>query len=172
MKFNDNNGFKFTLYHKVIGIIFISLCLIIFGLLIYSSTIAEKTSDIKNTLNTLSPDSLKEILILPVAPDWKVNLTLDTISITDIKTKAEITKELTGINKEYPGRVYTKDWEAKLILKFKNKKVLEFKVVDAQKGISLFFTKTMLRPHYKCDGLKEIFERLANYNGNVGRKNY
>jgi|GEM_PF-3056195 len=168
----SRQDFKFTRYHKYLFIIFISFAFLITGLLIYASKASQDAGEIMRTLKTLSPDSLNAILITQANPDWKVNLTIDTIKVKDSKTKVEITSVLNKIHEYYPGRSSRKDWDANLILIFKNGRKLRFEVVDGYEGICLSFTKTMLLPQFKLDGLKEIFERLADYKGNVGGNVY
>ncbi len=157
---------------KKVQLLGISILVIISILILYVSTISEHPTKIKNTLISLSADSLTEMIILPKYPDWKINLTLNPIRIIDKKTIIEITNVLNNLNSEYHGRIIPKGWEAYLVLNFKGGNEYLFEVIDAEKGIALVFTKTMFYPKYKCNGLKNIFEHLANYKENLGKEKH
>jgi len=159
-----------TRYHKIFLPIFFGLLILIFGAIIYGAATSDKAWEINYRLNKVTPDSLNQILILPSNPEWKVNLTLDTLSITDKSIINSITKELNIANEAYRGRGIRKTWDAVIILDFKNNSDIKLEVVDAYKGICLFYTNTMGLPKYKCDGLKSIFETLANYKEPLGKR--
>ncbi len=157
-------------YQKIWGLLASSLMIIIFGSLIYGSVTTERVSVVTNRLNKVTADSLNQILIVPSNPDWNINLTLDTIRITGKTVINSITNELNKTKENYPGRGLGKTWKADMILDFKNNSNIKLEVIDAQKGICVFYTNTMGSPKFKCDGLKEILESISDYKEPLGRK--
>jgi len=157
-------------YQKIWGTVSSSLMIIIFASLIYGSVTTVRVSTVTKRLKTVTADSLNQILIVPSNPDWNINLTLDTIRITDKTVINSITNQLNNPNENYPGRGISKTWEADLILDFKNNSNIKLEVLDAQHGICVFYTNTMGTPKFKCDGLKKILESISNYKKPLGRK--
>jgi hypothetical protein len=157
-------------YHKIFFSVFIGFFALVVGLLVYGSKTSDSISEISWRLKTVTLDSLKQIIIAPMNPDWKINLTLDTIYVVDENEMQEIIGLLNTIDEDYPGRGLRKTWEAKMILDYKESKDIVLDVVDSFEGVCLFYTNTMGNPKYKCDGLKRIFEHLATYKEPVGNR--
>jgi hypothetical protein len=157
-----------TNYQKIFPVFLIGFLVLIFGLLIYANATSDKISVISKRLHTVSPDSLKQIIISPTNPNWNINLTIETIKITNKLEIEEITSQLNNMNKKYRGRGIGRSWEAIMLLDFENGSSIKLKVVDAQKGICVFYNNTMGNPKYQCNGLKDVLEKLSNYSGNKG----
>lgn len=157
-----------TIYQKIFSVVFTGFILLFLGLLIYAKTKSDDKNIIKKRLETVIPDSLTQIIITPINPEWKINLTLDTIRIHDLKSLTAITTNLNSMSENYPRRGTPKTWQAYLILNYKNNKNIKLEVVDSFKGICVFYTNTMGNPKYRCDGLKSILEIATNYTENLG----
>lgn len=140
------------------------------GTLVYSGLTSESSREILKELRVLHVDSIKSISIKPVNAEWKVNLTLNTIKVTEKERLEEIVNVLNEISEKFPDRGLREGWEARMILHYKTGKTRSFDIVDSKQGVVLFLRGTMGRPKYKMDGLKRIFEELANYTEPVGRK--
>lgn len=159
-----------TKYQKIFSFVFVGFIVLFFILLIYARTISDDAHLIKERLQTVTPDSLAQILITPKNPEWNINLTLDTIRIQDKAIISEITDYLNNMNENYPGRGLPQTWEANLILDYKKNNDIKLEVVDSFEGICVSFTNTMGNPKFRCNGLKTTFEDLANYTENLGKR--
>jgi hypothetical protein len=157
-------------YHKIFFSVVTLILLAVVASLIYGRTVSDDTDWIKERLQTVTSDSLNQIIIAPENPDWPINLTLDTIRISDKQGLSRLTQILNGISEKYRGKGQRKTWEAKVVLDYKNNQDITLIVVDSFKGVCVFLTNTMGNPKYKCDGLRTPFEELANYSENVGKR--
>ena len=140
------------------------------GLIIYSGLTSEGQGVIVQELRTLNVDGVESISIEPKNPEWKINLTIHEIRITEKSEMNEIVTILNGIGKTFPSRGIRENWEAKLTLNYTNGKSRSFNVVDSKRGIALFFKGTMGNPKYQLDRLGPLFEHLANFQEPLGGK--
>ena len=158
-----------TTYQKIISTLIVGLLILIFGMLIYGGVKSDSPYMIMQRLKKVDPDSLSQIVITPKNLDWQINLTLDTIKISDRDIIKRITDNLNQNDENYPGRGLRKTWEAELILDYKTGSDIRLIVSDASEGVCVFLTKTTGNPKFRCNGLKDILEDLSDYNGNVGK---
>lgn len=148
------------------------------ALLIYKTQDLEDPEHIQERLNCVNKDSLNRILIAPSNPKWNINLTIDTIKISDGKEMSKITTILNNLHKPCNGNGRRNTWEAILILDYKSAPDIMLKVVESFDGTCVFYSRSVPNPNFSGNGLKPIFEQLANYkqplkrewqNGNKGK---
>jgi hypothetical protein len=85
-------------YHKIFFSVVTLILLAVVASLIYGRTVSDDTDWIKERLQTVTSDSLNQIIIAPENPDWPINLTLDTIRISDKQGLSRLTQILNDNN--------------------------------------------------------------------------
>ncbi|MEL6591190.1 MAG: hypothetical protein AAFQ68_13960 [Bacteroidota bacterium] len=151
--------------------------LIFVSLLIYGSAKSDNWQTIAYNLRSLKPSEIEKMVIQPKNPDWPINLSLETITITDQAQIAEILPAIQSFVPQSHRKVPNRDWEMRLRiipkdpnrLKLKNPKSITLKFKDLESGLFFEMTRVMGYQTFKCpDRLSEIFEEIADYRGPVG----
>jgi len=133
------------------------------ALFIFKAQDLEDPEHIQERLNILNEDSLNRILIAPSNPKWNINLTIDTIEISDKYEMNQIATMLNNLQHPCSGGGRRNTWEALLILDYTYGPDIVLKVVESFDGTCVFYSRTVPNPNFSCNGLKPIFEELANY---------
>ena len=168
-----------TRYQKIWGTAFVTVAVLIFGLLIYSGTTSENRVNILRIINDLDTTKVRNITIAPSNADWEINLSVDTLVVCDNNVIADIIRGLNGLTEKPLTKGAKRFWESYLIISFdqsynansKDKNKVVFKVYDTDEGLFLEMTNTMGYQTYSCQQLKVVLERLANYQKALGRQN-
>ena len=166
-------------YQKKWGIVFGLMIFVFFGLLIYAGTTSESSGSVLQTINTLNAKSIRNILIAPENPEWKINLTVDTLNINDKNKVDELILALKKLKERNLTKGAKRFWKSILIINFdksyspklKNNENLTFSVFDTEEGLFIEMTNTMGYTTYACQELKPLLEKLTNYQKPLGGEN-
>ncbi len=166
-------------YQKIWGTAFGLITLVIFGLLIYSGTTSENSGSVLQTINSLDTKKVRDIVIAPENPKWKINLTIDTLTVTNKNKVNDIIFALKGLTEKHVTKGAKRFWESNLIINLdnsyitnlKDKDRFAFKVYDTQEGLFIETTNTMGYKTSACQRLKPLLERLTNFQTALGGQN-
>lgn len=166
-------------YQKIWGTIFGLIIVSIFALLIYAGTNSENSGSILQTISNLDTKRVRNIIVAPENPEWKINLTIDTVTLNDRTNVDDIIFALKKLTKKHLTKGATRFWESNLIINFdksssaylKNNAKLTFKVIDTEEGLFIEMANTMGYTTYACQQLKPLLERLTNYQNPLGGHN-
>ena len=158
-------------YQKVWGTVFGVMLLGFFAVLIFAGTTSENRGSILQTINTINSKSVRNILIVPENPRWKINLTVDTLIVDERNKVDDILLTLQKLTQKHLTKGAKRFWECNLIIHFdksysanlKNKEKLTFKIFDTEEGLFIEMTNTMGYTTYACQELKPLLERLTNF---------
>lgn len=168
-----------TTYQKIWGITFGIISFTIFGLLIYGGATNENRSSILETINSLDTKKVTSITLEPANAEWKINLTIDTLTFTDTNTKHDILFALQELKQKHLTKGAKRFWKSKMTVNLnksfssnlKDKSHLSFIVYDTEEGLFVEMTNVMGHETYSCPSLKPLLERLANFDKPLGRQN-
>jgi hypothetical protein len=158
-------------YHKIWLISFLTIISAIIISLIYASYTSDDWRDIQKRINNLSIDQIDYISIGPNNPDWKVNLTLDTIKITDTTELNSLISIISSIDEKYGGKAAGGEWDGMMIIKFKSGDKLTLLLRDSVDGFFIKLQNVMGHQLYYCNDLKKYLEDYTNYTQPVGGRN-
>ena len=166
-------------YQKKWGTVFGFLVLVITSLLIYSGATSDKLGSILQTINLLDSEKIRDILIAPENPDWKINLTIDTLTVDDNNEVNDIVFALRTLKGKHLTKGAKIFWESTLIINLdkpnafnlKDNAKLTFKIMNTEEGLFIEMTNKMGYETYACQPLKPILEKLTHYQNPLSGKN-
>ena len=166
-------------HQKIWKTVFGLTALVFFILLIYGSITSEDRGSILQTIGTLDTNKVRNILIAPENPDWKINLTLDTLTINNKSNVSKIIFALKELKEKHLTKGANRFWESTLIINFyksnttglKNNEKLTLKVIDTGEGLFIEMPNAMGYTTYACQQLKPLLETLTNYQNPQGKQN-
>ena len=166
-------------YQKIWGTAFGLLVLVIFSLLIYSGAKSDNRSSILQTINLLDSEKIRNILIAPENPYFKINLTIDTLTVDDDNEMNDIIFALRTLKRKHLTKGASIFWESTLIINLdkpnafnlKDNAKLTFKILNTEEGLFIEMTNTMGYETYACQQLKPLLEKLTDFQNPLGGQN-
>ena len=148
-----------------------------FSTLIYNGATTDYHDSVLKAISTLDRKNVKNILITPKNPEWRINLTVDTLVVNDEANINNIILALKSLKEKPLKKGERILWQSYLIInleksntiKLKNNKNLIFEVFDTEKGLFIKIMNAMgLSTYYGCEQLKPLLEKLAFYQYPLG----
>lgn len=157
-----------TRYQKIWLFGFLTIVIAIVISLIYASKTSDDWREIQRKINNLDIDQVDYILIGPSNPDWKVNLTIDSIKITNTKELNSLISIIRLIDEKYGGKAAGGEWDGVMIIQFKSGDKINLFLCDSEEGFFIKLQNVMGHQLYYCNDLKKYLEDYTNYSQPVG----
>ena len=159
-----------TRYQKTWLIGFLTITIGFLICLIYAAKTSENWKEVKWKINNLTIDQIDYISIEPSNPEWKVNLTLDTIRLKDSLRISIVTNKINKIDQTYYGKALGGEWTAEMNIYLNKGEKIRLHLIDSNDGFFIKLKNTMGNHLYYCNELKEILQNFAEYKQPLGRK--
>jgi hypothetical protein len=145
--------------------------IVFFGLLFWAAVTTDENSIIYETIQRLDTTNVTSISIVPFNTDWPINLTADSVIITNKKSIDDLLNSLKHLTEKHFPKGTKIFWETYLVLHFdksfknklKDKAKLTFHIYDSKEGLFAEMQNVMGYTTYTNGSLKEKLEKITNY---------